>query len=266
MHGFKKGVVVSLMAFSMALTGISAINNVSSEPIPVYASLEDNVGGTTQGQTQDNLLGDIKDEEVSQQDKEVADWIRNQRGLSADSLNSASQTLSPITNLIGYVVGGIVVIVFIGITLTTALDLLYISFPAIRNLLYKAGTDGTGAYSGGMPGGGYPGAYGMRGVGGASGGTSKPTQWVSDEAVICASMIGGSAQSANNGPIGPNGQQNQVTKKSVITTYFIKRAVFMVMLVITLLVLTSSILLGTGVNLAQWLLKIISFFNGQITP
>lgn len=200
---------------------------------------------------------------------DVGNWIKSQRGLTGEQLGVASNTLSPLTNTIGYLVGGIVVIIFAGITLITALDLLYIAIPPVRNLLYKAGTDGTGAYTGGMPGGGYNrggmGMMGMGGVGGASGGTAKPTQWVSDEAVQCAALMGGSAPNQAGGPMGPGAQPNaQVNTSSVITAYFKKRAFFLVVLAICVIILTSSALLGTGVNLAQWGIKLINIANGYI--
>lgn len=201
---------------------------------------------------------------------DVGNWIKGQRGLTGEQLGVASNTLSPLTNAIGYVVGGIVVVIFAGITLVTALDLLYIAIPPVRNLLYKAGTDGTGAYTGGMPGGGYNrggmGMMGMGGVGGAAGGSAKPTQWVSDEAVQCAALMGGSAPNQMGGPMGPGMQQPnaQVNKGSVITAYFKKRAFFLVILAVCVIILTSSALLGTGVNLAQWGIKLINTVNGYI--
>ena len=50
------------------------------------------------------------------------------------------------------------------------------------------------------------------------------------------------------------GGQDQMSKKSVIGMYFKKRIFFMILLAICAIVLTSSVLLGTGVNLALWLL------------
>ena len=114
--------------------------------------------------------------------------------------------------------------------------------------------------SGGMRGG----MSGMMGAGGASGGTQKPTQWISDEAVMCASLLGGSSQAQNPGMMGGQMQQQSVPMKSVIGTYFKKRIFFMVLLAICVIILTSSALLGTGVNLAQWGLKIINMMNGYI--
>ena len=52
--------------------------------------------------------------------------------------------------------------------------------------------------------------------------------------------------------------------KVVIGTYFKKRIVFMVILVVCAIILTSSALLGTGVNLAMWGMRIIDWVNNYI--
>lgn len=260
--GCLKGFLIGLGAFGLALSGLAVGSSIGSEkPITVYASLEDDL----QGDVSNNIGNELKNAPISEDDKAVANWIKNQRGMTSDHLNIASRTLSPITNLVGYIIGGALVIMFCGIFVITSLDLVYISIPPLRNFLYKAGTDGTGAYTGGGMAGGYNrGMYGnsMAGAGGASGGSGKPTQWVSDEAVECASLIGGSARSTS---MGTNGSGQEYSKKSVITLYFKKRIVVMIMLVITAIVLTSSALLGTGANISQWLLKVISLINNYIS-
>lgn len=270
MKNVAKGLLIGMATFGLAMSGVAVTSSLSSEPVAVYATLEDDLGGTpaqsNQSSQSNDISGALRDQQVSEDDQSVANWIKNQRGMTGEQLNKASQTLSPITNLLGYVVGGAVAIVFVAIFAITALDLVYISVPPVRNLLYKAGTDGTGAYTGGMPGGGYQRGYGYGGAGGAAGGSAKPTQWISDEAVACAALVGGSSQSVGNmGPAGgPGGNQQNVPTKSVIAMYFKKRIVFMILLVVAAIVLTSSVLLGTGVNLAQWVLKLVSLLNSYI--
>lgn len=267
MKNVAKWLLIGMATFGLTMSGVAVTSSLSSEPVAVYATLEDDLGGTsTQNNQGNDISGALRDQQVSEDDQSVANWIKNQRGMTGEQINKASQTLSPITNLLGYVVGGAVVIVFVAIFAITALDLVYISVPPVRNLLYKAGTDGTGAYTGGMPGGGYQRGYGYGGAGGAAGGSAKPTQWISDEAVACAALVGGSSQSVGNmGPVGgPGGNQQNVPTKSVIGMYFKKRIVFMILLVVAAIVLTSSVLLGTGVNLAQWVLKLVSLLNSYI--
>lgn len=259
-----------LLAFSFMF--ICASVTAPARQITVYAAedLGDNLG--TSEENSEGMMGGS----VTEDDQEVGNWISNQRGMTGEQLNEASENLSFVTNFIGYVVGGIVILIFAGLFLITALDLLYITFPPVRNLLYKAGTDGTGAYTGGGMAGGYGRGMmgmGMAGAGGAAGGTNKPTQWVSDEAVQCAALMGGSAQAANGaggmygggmyGGMQGQAQQQQSTK-SVIGTYFRKRIFFMILLVLCVIILTSSALLGTGVNLALWGVRLIDMLNGYI--
>lgn len=258
-----------LLAFSFMF--ICASVTAPARQITVYAAedLGDNLG--TSEENSEGMMGGS----VTEDDQEVGNWISNQRGMTGEQLNEASENLSFVTNFIGYVVGGIVILIFAGLFLITALDLLYITFPPVRNLLYKAGTDGTGAYTGGGMAGGYGRgmmSMGMAGAGGAAGGTNKPTQWVSDEAVQCAALMGGSAQAQNGGGMmgggmygGMQGQaQQQMSTKSVIGTYFRKRIFFMILLVLCAIILTSSALLGTGVNLALWGVRLIDMLNGYI--
>lgn len=266
-HKWKRMVLGVVASFMLGLCIASATAVMT--PSPVYAnSIEDNVNDNPDSTNSDG-------NSVSQDDQDVANWIKNKRGMTGEQLQVASETLSPVTNMFGYLVGGIVVLIFAGVFIITGLDLLYITIPPFRNALYKAGTDGTGAYTGGGMAGGMGGYGGMRGgmmgagggmmgAGGAAGGTQKPTQWISDEAVMCASLLGGSSQAQNPGMMGGQMQQQNAPMKSVLGTYFKKRIFFMILLAVSVIILTSSALLGTGVNLAKWGLKLIELVNGYI--
>lgn len=250
---FKRVTMVAVVFFiSMAFLAIPMSTRV-------YATeLEDNLSqqhGSQNSQSND-FLGSIKNQDIGEAD-DIGDILGSQNIMTSEHLSQASIWAAPLTNLIGYVIGGIVTLTIILVGFLTAVDIFYISIPPVRNLLYKAGTDGTGAYQGG---------YGMGGMS-ASGGTAKPTQWVSDEAVACAALLGGSSQSMNIGMnmgMGMGGNQPKPPVKSVIWVYIKKRSVFLVLLMVAILVLTSSALMGTGINLAQWLLKIIMMLNGSI--
>lgn len=235
-------------------------------------------GSETEG-SQTGVLGNLPDGE----EQDIGDILSQQPGMTAEQLQKASDTLSPVTNFIGYIVGVLVILAIAFVGVVTALDIMYIAVPFTRKFLYKAGTDGTGGFTGGYGAGGYGMRGGMAmGVGGATGATTKPTQWVSDEAVACAAMLGGSAQSV--GPMGGAGlgmggygmggmggmggamaaQQQNITVKSVIWMYLKKRAFFLIVLMVAIMVLTSSAILGTGINLAKWSVKIINSFNTKI--
>lgn len=266
--------------FIMAVMVVSLVFTAISVPTidVAYAenTLEDNVGGNGSSSSNsdssdgDDLFGGLKDQEIDPEDKGVSDWLKDQRGVNSKQLESATQTMSPITNIIGYITGGIIILTVVGVVAITALDLLYIAVPPTRNFLYKAGTDGTGGYGrmGGM----------AMGAGGAAQGSNKPTQWVSDEAVACAAMLGGSAQSAQGGmmpgmgmgygamgAMGAQQQQGQMKTKSVIAMYFKKRLFFLILLAVCIIVLTSSAIMNCGVNLAEWFLKIVNMLNGKMS-
>lgn len=272
-----KRVASLLMAFLMAFTlvMVSGVVSVKAD------DLEDDLTSqqdATEGGDEDDLFGDLKDQDIGDSE-DVGDILAGHENMTSEQLAQASIWVAPVTNIIGYVMGVIIILMITLVGLITALDLLYIAVPPVRNILYKAGTDGTGAYTGGMGAGGYGRqgyGMGMMGAGGASGGSWKPTQFVSDEAVACAALLGGSQQSVNMsngmGGIGMNGmggpvQNGQVPMrmKSVIWVYIKKRAVFLVFLMVAVMVLTSSSLMGTGVNLAQWVLRIITMVNGSIS-
>lgn len=276
--------VCSMVLMSMATT-VHATNGLEDD-------LSEEQQSTSSSETGD-LFGDLKDQDIGEAEG-IGDILGGNTPMTSEQLSEASKWTAPLTNIIGYAMGVIIIITITLVGLITALDLLYIAVPPVRNFLYKAGTDGTGAYTGGMPAGGYGmggmGGYGRRGmgmgmgamgVGGASGGTVKPHQWVSDEAVACAALLGGSQQAVNMGVGGGMGmgmggmngmgamgmqqpEQAPMRMKSVLWVYIKKRAVFLVLLMVAVMVLTSSALMGTGVNLAQWVLRIIGMINGKI--
>ena len=262
----------------------------------VYAvSLEDNIGGNVEettspyndsdsnGGNESNAAGEmlngIQSQTVSPEDKGVSDWLKNQKTMDPKHLEKASETMNPIVNLLGYIAGGIIVLAVAGVVVITALDLMYIAIPPIRNVLYKGGA---AAGVGGMIGTGGMGMHGRFGMmgGGAQGG-QQTRQWVSDEAVACAALLGGGAQAqgAMGGGMGMMGgyggmggmqamganQQQAQSTKSVIGMYFKKRVFFLILFALCIIVLTSSALMNCGVNLAQWVLKIINMLNGKMS-
>lgn len=286
--------VVTLLVMCMIMCSVVLFSMSSA----VYAenSLEDNVSDQTTATTagSGDFFDSLKDQDIGEAEG-IGDLLGNHQTMTSEQLGEASKWTAPITNIIGYAMGVIIIITITLVGLITALDLLYIAVPPVRNLLYKAGTDGTGAYTGGMPAGGMGmgmGGFGRRGMGmgmgamgagGASGGTARPHQWVSDEAVACAALLGGSQQAVNMGMGGAMGmggmgmspmgmgmggmqqpEQAPMRMKSVLWVYIKKRAVFLVLLMVAVMVLTSSALMGTGVNLAQWVLRIIGLLNGKI--
>lgn len=211
----------------MGMMGISSILN---NPLSVLAGNLDGMGSGSTGSS--GLNAD---------DAAVGDIIRNHRGMTAEQMATASNALSPLRNYCGIVVGGAVTIIYAGVFVITVADLLYISLPPLRPLLLKS----------------------RQGEGGV-------LQLISDEALSIIANGGNGGGSSSGGDMmgGGFGAQPQSSgsgkSSSKIVAYFKARFVFMIFLVITTMVLTSSVIMGTGVNLAEWGLKLLQAFNDFI--
>ena len=211
----------------MGMMGISSILN---NPLSVLAG---NLDGMESGGTGSSSL--------NADDAAIGDIIRNHRGMTAEQMATASNALSPFTNFCGTVVGGAVAIVFTGVFVVTAADLLYIALPPLRSVLLKNRQDkGSGL------------------------------QLISDEAFSIVANGGNGSGSSSGGDMmgGGFGAQPQSSgsgkSSSKIVAYFKARFLFMIYLVIATMVLTSSVIVGTGVNLAEWGLKLLQSFNDFI--
>lgn len=210
----------------MGMMGISSILN---NPLSVLAGNLDGMGSGSTGSSS-----------LSADDAAVGDIIRNHRGMTAEQMATASNALSPFTNFCGTVVGGAVALIYAGVFVITAADLLYISLPPLRPLLLK-NQQGEGS----------------------------KLQLISDEALTIVAN-GGNGGSSSGGDMmgGGFGAQPQSSgsgkSSSKIVAYFKARFLFMIFLVITTMVLTSSVIMGTGVNLAEWGLKLLQSFNDFI--
>lgn len=211
----------------MGMMGISSILN---NPLSVLAG---NLDGMESGGTGGSSL--------NADDAAIGDIIRNHRGMTAEQMATASNALSPFTNFCGTVVGGAVAIIYAGVFVITAADLLYISLPPLRPLLLK-NQQGEGS----------------------------KLQLISDEALSIVANGGNGGGSSSGGDMmgGGFGAQPQSggsgKSSSKIVAYFKARFLFMIFLVITTMVLTSSVIMGTGVNLAEWGLKLLQSFNDFI--
>lgn len=211
----------------MGMMGISSILN---NPLSVLAG---NLDGMESGGTGSSSL--------NADDAAIGDIIRNHRGMTAEQMATASNALSPFTNFCGTVVGGAVALIYAGVFVITAADLLYISLPPLRPLLLK-NQQGEGS----------------------------KLQLISDEALSIVANGGNGGGSSSGGDMmgGGFGAQPQSSgsgkSSSKIVAYFKARFLFMIFLVITTMILTSSAIMGTGVNLAGWGLKLLQLFNDFI--
>jgi hypothetical protein len=276
-----------LMLAAMVLSAPASVI-LSESTVAIATTVVDNDFNTNQNSNQNNTLsnavgGFLNKGEMSEEDQSVGDMLKGQRGFTSEQLAEASTVISPITNIIGYLTGGIVVIIMSLIFLMTALDLLYIAIPPVRAFL---NTDSSGATSG----------YGQ-GVGittrgtlyGNINGESSPSftgkrriQWISKAAIECAEPVGGGGGTPTPGNgigISPTGNiMGQMNVNNMpnfngnsgggsgkgIGEYLKRRIGFMIVLAICLIVLTSSVLMDTGINLAMWFLKILDAVNKVI--
>lgn len=243
----KKLVCSVLLGMSLAILpgGLGSINGVDYSGHFIVAHAEDGLEDNVRSSTKDNG---------------VADYLKDYQAMSPDQLKTASEKVSPLTNIIGYIMGGVITLTTSAIFLITALDLAYISIPFVRGLLY---TGGNTAQAGGM---------GMSSMaGGMAQQQGSTRQLVSDEAVQCVSLAsGGGASMGASMPgmgMGMGAMQQQPQQggtKSVIMAYLKKRTFFLILFAICSVMLTSSIFIGTGINLAQWGMKIMEMINGSI--
>lgn len=201
----------------------------------------------------------------------ITDQFKNNAPIKSEDLARAKQQSSWITNLLGLAVSTIFYIILGFVSLVTVLDLGYLYVPFIRPYLYTAGTDGTGGFTG---------------QGSVGGGSILGKQWVSDEAVQVASMLGGSAQATGHGGGfggggfggggfggggfggGGFGAQPQQTQekggKSVAYIYLKKRIVALIFLgVAAVLLLFTSVFTDFGFNIGGLIFRIIDIISGK---
>lgn len=233
-----KRLLSSLSAFFVVLI----VGCILTVPVSATNDMDGLTGGNTVQEQQVDQGSNSRDAGA------LGDALQNYNPITDDNMSQAQALANPITNIIGNIIGAIVLLTAAGIFLVTALDLAYIAMPFTRPLLtskHQLVSDEALAAVGGASGGQQAGGMGspMGSPMGGMGGMGSPM----------GSPMGG----------GMGGQQKQSTK-SVITTYFKKRVVFMVIFAVATVILTSSILTGVGINLAALLTEIINKLNSII--
>ena len=204
-------------------------------PMPVYAetTLDDISDGTAEEQANDN-------------DNAVSDYLNDYTPITNDNMAKASTLASPIANFLGNLAGFILMVVDGGLVVVTALDLAYIGLPFTRETLTSKKQLVSDEAIAVVP---KPAPQGMPGQPPMMGGGMNP-------------MMGG-GMSPMNMP-GASNQQPQSTK-SVILTYFKKRTLFIILFIVASIVLTSSLLTHSGINIAELLLKLLGKGNTMIS-
>jgi hypothetical protein len=230
-----KRLLSSLSAFFVVLI----VGCILVVPVSATNDMDGLTGGNTAQEQQVDQGSNSRDAGA------LGDALQNYNPITDDNMSQAQALANPITNIIGNIIGAIVLLTAAGIFLVTALDLAYIAMPFLTSkhqLVSDEALAAVGGASGGQQAGGMGSPMGspMGGMGG----------------------MGSPMGSPMGGGMGA-GQQKQGTK-AVITTYFKKRVVFMVIFAVATVILTSSILTGVGINLAALLTEIINKLNSII--
>lgn len=266
----KKRLYTSLVCGAMLLgVGFTPVVNhfVNNDTNIVYAL--DNFGNssdngnstkentTNSAETNSGTTGDVNTGTGQRQGSDVSDTLKGFKPVTKEDMAKARQSSSWLTDIIGYAISLLVILTFLGIGLITALDVLYMAFPPVRSFLYTAGTDGAGGMSG-------MNMSGNSSIGGR--------QWVSDEAVQVASMLGGSAQATGHAPgmgmgmpmgmMGMPGaqspQKQQGGGRVAIGVYLQKRVVFLFFLGLASVLLFTSAFTDFGINVGGMVLDLLS--------
>lgn len=212
---------------------------------------------TNSAETNSGTTGDVNTGTRQRQGSDVSDTLKGFKPVTKEDMAKARQSSSWLTDIIGYAISILVILTFLGIGLITALDVLYMAFPPVRSFLYTAGTDGAGGMSG-------MNMSGNSSIGGR--------QWVSDEAVQVASMLGGSAQATGHAPemgmgmpmgmMGMPGaqspQKQQGGGRVAIGVYLQKRVVFLFFLGLASVLLFTSAFTDFGINVGGMVLELLS--------
>ena len=288
---FKKsfaGIMLAVMLLSAPAAVILAQNTIAMATVVDndfnnQQSSVSSVNNQNTQNTQNPVGGFINQGEIGAEDQAVGDMLKGQRGFTSEQLAEASRVISPVTNILGYLTGGIVVFIMAAIFFMTALDLLYIAIPPVRGFLNTDSSGATGGYGQGVGVTTRGTLYGnINGESSPSFTGKRRIQWISKAAIECAEPVGGGggAPTPGNGiGISPTGNiMGQMNVNNMpnfngnsgggsgkgIGEYLKRRIGFMIVLAICLVILTSSVLMDTGINLAMWGLKIMDAFNKVI--
>jgi hypothetical protein len=274
----KKVRLFSLAVISTAILGIGSQTvttyNSSNQINTVYAwdgetdssnsnqANSDSSRGNGSNQQQGNSNSSNRDQ------NNISDQLKGYKSISPEDMQNARANSQWLTSIIGVAISFLIIAVFAFTGFITACDLLYMYVPFVRKFLYSPGTDGTGA---------------MTGMGGTGSTSLLNFQWVSDEAVAVASMLGGSAQATGHmsggmpgvmggggfgGPAFGMGAQNpQVQQnggKSPIRVYIGKRLVALTLLGVASVLLFTSAFTDFGINVGGLLLQILSIIQEKL--
>lgn len=207
-------------------------------------------------QTEDNNI--TSDKHLQEQEntaKAVGDMF-GQAGVDQESIETAQEYLKPFAKIMNLAMAGILGITSLLMMFVSVLDLFYMAFPPVRDIL-----DG-GMLGQQQMGKGQRATQGMRGQGmengqstpnmsqsAPGGGFSALGRWVSDEAI--AACI-----EAKGGPMG----EVQAPMKSMIFSYLKKRSLFLLIFGVCVILFTSTVFTDLGIKFGMWIIGTLSGF------
>lgn len=257
----KKLILCSGLLLSLAFSSVDIVNansvglsegSVVNEYTVANNSL-DGLGVNTNTDTTNSGVQNLSPQDQANRDSANAvGGLFQNTGITEESTSQASTFLEPLARGINIVCAFILGATSLGIFLVTALDLLYIAFPPVRNMLNPQTQGG-----------------GMGGYGGSQ--QSSAIRWISDEAIACAgggASAGGGMGSSMGGMGGgmgsPMGGSQQGGAKSMIMSYLKKRTVFLVVFAISVILFTSTVFTDLGLKLGMLILSWITGMNSSI--
>jgi hypothetical protein len=199
--------------------------------------------------------------------KAVGDMF-GQAGVDQESIETAHEFLRPFAKIMNLIMAGILGITSLLMMFVSVIDLFYMAFPPVRDLL-DGGMHGQQQKGRGQRGMGGPrGMQGMRGQGmtagmqngmnmdmtgglgmgnqdmqqsAPGGGFSALGRWVSDEAIAAC-------------------VDSQTLSKSMIFSYLKKRSLFLIIFGVCVISFTSTVFTDLGIKFGIWILNTISGF------
>lgn len=220
-------------------------------------------------------VSEEKQRETENTAKAIGDMF-SKTGIDQESIEQADAFLEPFARILNKIMAVILGVTSLLMMFITILDLLYMAFPPVRDLL-DGGMNGPnqmmqGRASRGMGSfGGMRSGHAMQGMGSMSGsmgmggqqqpqshggGLSAIGRWVSDEAIAaCIETRGGSMSSIQGMPA-----SNSV--KSMLFSYMKKRSMFLILFGVCVVLFTSTVFTDLGIKIGLWGLRIIMGLGG----
>lgn len=204
--------------------------------------------------------------------KAIGDIFSN-AGPDAEAVKEANEFIRPFAVILNKIMAIILGVTGLLMMFVTVLDLLYMAFPPVRDLLDGGMSGGQqmqrssnyrGMYGNSMRGQmGMPGSMAMDGGMGigdmqvgrqqqkqAGGGLSALGRWVSDEAMAACMESGGGPMAAMNG-------QEPGPIKSMLFSYMKKRSMFLILFGICAILFTSTVFTDLGVKLGTYIMQLL---------